>query len=290
MGFAVNDLTLNQYLDVPFDEYLSNVGAVSNSMLKLIDRSPAHLKSYIDDDSQREQSDALIVGRAAHAMVLETDSFHKYYYCIPDDLRKLTKPQIKGIEEGRPTKLAQELDDKWQHIQSEANGRELIKESSLSDVSEMRNALMKIPKIKALLSIGSAEQTRFFNDQSTGITCKMRADFVHGSTQSVIVDYKTCEDARPEAFAKNIVKFGYDVQAAHYKQGGQAEYFFIVAQEKKPPFAAMLYMMTSDWLVRGEQLRRKYLNAYAECINTNNWPSYTSKTETLTIPRWAEIG
>lgn len=281
---------LDRYLDVSFPEYLADVEHVSNSMLKKLDRSPAHLRSYLDDDEERKPSDALITGRAAHAMVLETDSFNRQYFVIPDDLKALTKPQIASIEKGKPTELAAKLNDQWQELRERAHGRELIRESALDDVIAMREALMSVEKIRNLLSIGSAEQTRYFVDSETGVKCKMRADFVHGSQQSVIVDYKTTDDARSKAFARSIINYGYDVQAAHYKKGGRAEYFYIIAQEKKPPFAAKLYLISSDWLKRGETQRRKYLNIYAECLANNNWPAYTTETETIDIPRWAELG
>lgn len=281
---------LDRYLDIPFREYLEDASFASNSMLKLVGRSPAHLRAYLDNPESRKPSDALIVGRAAHAMVLETDSFNKYYYSIPDDLKKLTKPQLDAIERGEPSQKALELHDKWQAIEARAHNRELIRESQIENVKKMRDALLEVKDIRNLLSIGSAEQTRYFVDSDTGVKCKMRADFVHGYSQTVQVDYKTTDDARPKAFTRSIINYGYDFQAAHYKIGGEAEYFYIIAQEKAPPYAAKLYLMTSDWLARGEALRRKYLEKYADCLSTNEWPSYATEIETLEIPRWAQIG
>lgn len=283
-------IEFDKYLDVPFPEYLADVDHVSNSMLKKLGRSPAHLMAYLNDEEARKPSDALITGRAAHAMVLETDSFDRYYYAIPDDLKSLTKPQQASIDKGKPTDLALKLSEQWAELRERAHGRELIRESAIEDVEAMRSVLMGIPKIKSLLSIGQAEQTRYFVDEPTGVKCKMRADFVHGSQQSVIVDYKTCEDAREPAFARSMVNYGYDLQLAHYKQGGKAEYCFVIAQEKTPPFAAALYSITTDWLQRGETLRRQHLNKYAECKALNEWPSYSTEIETLEIPRWAQLG
>ncbi len=280
----------DEYLRVKFDRYLSSLDYVSNSMLKKLDKSPAHLKAYLDDKESLLPSDALIIGRAAHAKILEPDYFDDEYFVIPDDLKKITKPQQNSIDKGKPTDLAKELSDKWGDIYTKANGRELIRQSSLENIELMRAELMKNSKIKALLSIGSAEMSRFFIDESTGVKCKMRADFVHGSNQSVIVDYKTCDDARPQAFAKSIVNYGYDIQAAHYKIGGKADYFYIVAQEKNPPFACVLYLISSDWIKRGELLRRAYLDVYAECLSSDKYPSYPANTNTLEIPRWAQIG
>lgn len=279
---------LDRYLDIPFREYLTDTRYASNSMLKLLGRSPAHFKAYLDDESEQSPTDAQVVGRAAHAMVLETDSFQKYYYTIPDDLKKLTKPQLACIERGEPTPKAEELKAQWDEIESKAHGRELIREAHLKDVETMHKALLEVKDIRNLLAIGSAEQTRYFVDSETGVECKMRADFVHGSQQNVIVDYKTTEDARPEAFIRSIIKYGYDFQGAHYVHGGQAEFFYIIAQEKKSPFAAKLYLLTTDWVQRGDFMRRKYLRTYAECQHSGDWPSYSHEIETLQIPHWAQ--
>lgn len=87
---------LNKYLEIPFSEYLRDTEYASNSMLKHINRSPAHLQAYIDDDTGREPSSALIFGRAAHAKTLEPEHFDKEYYVIPDDLKKGSQVYIEG--------------------------------------------------------------------------------------------------------------------------------------------------------------------------------------------------
>lgn len=110
---------LDRYLDVSFPEYLADVEHVSNSMLKKLDRSPAHLRSYLDDDEERKPSDALITGRAAHAMVLETDSFNRQYFVIPDDLKALTKPQIASIEKASQPNWLQNLMTNGRNCESE---------------------------------------------------------------------------------------------------------------------------------------------------------------------------
>lgn len=286
MNIAANSKAYDRYLDIPFPDYLADHSHVSNSMLKRLGQSPAHLQAYINDEANKVPTKAQIDGRVAHAKVLEPDTFDQNFYVIPDDLKKPTSVQLNAAKPSAASIKTMEL---WSEMLEIADGRELVRESDLDGYEAMRSVLMDIPKIKALLSNGKAEQTRYFIDTETGVRCKMRADFVHGSQQNVIVDYKTCEDARPAAFARSVINYSYDLQANHYKVGGQAEYFYIIAQEKSPPYAAKLYLITSDWLQRGGTLRREYLNTYAECLASGIWPAYDTETDTLELPHWAEI-
>ena len=76
--------------------------------------------------------------------------------------------------------------------------------------------------------------------QIDGVWCRAMIDNVPLDARLPIYDFKTCENASPEACQKAILNYGYDVQAEHYRQVWQAatgedRVFRFVFQEKTAP-------------------------------------------------------
>jgi hypothetical protein len=147
-------------------------------------------------------------------------------------------------------------------------------------------------RARKILSGGDAEETLVWQDELTGLLCKSRMDY-YRQDLGVVIDVKTTEDARPEAVARDIVKWGYHVSAAHYLDGLRTqglpggESFVWVFVEKKPPYAVALYVASEEMLERGEQLRHQYLTQFARCKLSGIWPGYSGEFKTIELPAWA---
>ena len=142
------------------------------------------------------------------------------------------------------------------------------------------------------LSGGVAEETLVWRDAMTGLLCKSRMDY-YREDLGLIVDVKTTEDARPEAVARDIHKYGYHISAAHYLDGLQAldlsggQSFAWVFVEKKAPYAIGLYFASADMIDRGRELHRQYLTDFARCKLSGIWPAYPAEFQTIDLPAWA---
>lgn len=270
---------------ISFADYLADRSAVSKHWLDLIERSPAHLHYMLENPEDKAETPALKFGRIVHSAILEPDTFVEVYAVMPEGLRKPTQAQLKAA---KPSDATAKQIAAWEEWTADNAGREIITAEEWDLAQAMRRAVHAHPKAHALLRLGAPEQTTFWEEPNTGERCKARADWLHGTEASVIVDVKTCEDARAVQFAKSIVNYRYDVQAAHYEEGFDLPRFVFIAVEKKPPHGVAVYAVDSEILFRGYAARERNLATYAECKATGIWPGYSQEIETLQLPAWAK--
>ena len=73
-----------QSTELSNEAYHSGPG-VSQSQLKLIDRSPAHLRASLDGQTKNSQTPGMFIGTAIHAAALEPEEFDKQYVVAPEE-------------------------------------------------------------------------------------------------------------------------------------------------------------------------------------------------------------
>lgn len=268
-----------------FNSYLADRSAVSKHWLDLIERSPAHLRYHLDNPEARKETPALRFGRIFHTALLEPDIFYDQYVVLPTDLKK---PTISQINAKKPAPKTIEQIKRWNDWQSEHGEKENLAQDEIDQVFGMSKAVKDHTKAAALLGIGAPEVTTFWPEPETGEQCKARADWLHGKQASVIVDLKTCEDARPKAFIRSIINYRYDVQAAHYSEGFSQVRFVFIAVEKAPPYGVAVYAVDGDILQRGQNARLNNLETYSECKAKDSWPGYIDEIQTIELPAWAK--
>ena len=247
------------------DEYHAD-SAVSASHLKAILQSPYHYWArFVDPDRKPiEPTAAMRLGSLAHCAILE-----------PDDLL-----QRYGVCGARNTKAGKE-----QAAAMEAEGIEPVTSADMALALSMAAAVRSHPAAAALLKQGKAEQSFWWDDLPTGLRCKCRPDWYHGST---VVDIKTTTDASPQAFARAVASFAYHVQAAHYLAGLHgAERFVFVAVEKTYPHAVAVYELDAASMALGRTTRDNAMDVLAGCRVADAWPGYGDTLQTISLPSWA---
>jgi exodeoxyribonuclease VIII len=260
-----------------FDEavyHRRELGVASKSALDLIRQSPAHYHAWVTHELQDEDTKALRFGRLFHTAVLEPAKFERIYVAAPDfgDMRfKVNKE-----------KLAE-----WK---MENQGKTPVDFDEFESVRRMADAIRKHPLASRLLDDGKSEVTLRWEDEETGLQCKGRMDFVR--VGDVVVDLKSTQNAKAEAFRKSCANFGYHRQEAFYRQGRQAigqetRGFLFVAVETTAPFAVATYSLKSDAVEKGERSIREDLEVMAQCLKTNEWPGYPVRLQELDLPPWA---
>lgn len=259
------------FYDMPAEQYHAASG-VSNSMLKRLARSPAHLRSYLDEPE--EQTPPMLFGQVVHQLLLEP-----------------TRPWTWAI---RPPGLDGRSKEgkEWK---ARVGDKPVLDHADWLDVEGVIASVRTHPMAKLALASGNSEVS-LFKTFTLGRTVLRRAriDFVNqGNT---LVDIKTTEDARPEAFARTIFNMRYHVQAAYYldiwndcRPVGESpkESFVFIAVEKKAPYAVAVYDLAREAINAGRAEYIRLLQLYMECEATGEWPAYSPDVREINLPGYA---
>ena len=248
---------------------------IRRSLLWEIRRSPAHLKWRMDNPT--EATPALIFGQALHAAVLTPEDYGRQFAVMPNVDRR--------------TKAGREA---WEAAAAEAQGRTQIAFDWAEQIADMVQAVRGNPMAARLLD-GPHETSYFWADTLTGEACKCRTDAETDiGDMHLIVDVKTCQDASTDAFMRDALHYGYDVQAAMYTDGykavtGREATFVFIAVEKNPPYAVNILQADTLFMQHGQDRYRHLLGLYHECRQRNQWPGYTGfdgDIASLGLPAW----
>jgi len=255
--------------------------SVSSSMLKTILRSPAHYKAaYLSGAPRKEPTASMVLGSLTHSLFLEPENFGSEYIIAPECDRR--------TKEGKAVYAA---------FQDAAEGLTIITADQLQTAQAMANALCGHIIYEAMTG-GHAEASIFWTDDHTGLACRIRPDY-HIAPSDVwptglIIDVKSTDDARAEAFARTCVNFGYDLSAAMYSDGFQQHYgttepplFLLLVVERDAPYAVACYECSPEMLDKGNEKYRKAMQLLADSTASGEWPAYDEGIQLLNLPKWA---
>lgn len=252
-------------------------GSLSSSgARKLIPPScPALFRAWLDEGE--EPSRTFDLGHLAHRQVLGAGE------------------EIVVVDAANwRTKAAQAAQD-----EAYAAGKVPVLPHQWAQVEAMVAALRRHRIAGALLAegTGTPEQALFWRDRPTGIWRRALIDWIqHPITgqRLIVVDYKTCVCASPEAVSKAMGSFGYNSQAAWYLDGVRAlgldggiePAFLCVFQEKTPPYLVTVGQPDPASLLWGDRGNRDAINAYRRCVETGHWPGYVDDVISISLPAW----
>jgi exodeoxyribonuclease VIII len=240
-----------------------DINAINWSTLKAIAKSPKHYQHATA--KKRADRHHLLIGRAAHAAILEPDWF-------------ATWPVWEGTRRGKA----------WDLFKATHAGEDILTVTEQEQCLRMRRAVMEHPIAAAYLSGGEAEKIVTWTDADTGLRCKGRIDYV---TRRAIVDVKTTGDVAESRFGSWAARIGYHGQAAFYRDGYAAAHglelpFVIVAVEVEEPHDVAVYRLDEDALYAGQRDYARFLGIVKDCQRTGEWPGRYPEERTLTLPPW----
>jgi hypothetical protein len=255
---------------MPAAEYHA-VRAASSTRLKEILRSPAHLR-WLDENGKT--ADALALGEALHARVLEGHMFDERFVVAPDIDRR--------TRDGRAA---------WEMFVNASVGRQVLTHDEAIAISGMHSALMSHDSAADLIEQARDRELSLFWENECGFPSKARIDGYCAECRCLI-DIKTTLNASKEEFSRSIARFGYALQAAWYidamrRAGFDVETMIFIAVEKTGPYGVACYTLGDDSIAIG---RSQYTNAMAllaACEALNVWPSYSKSIERIDLPSWA---
>lgn len=264
--------------------HAKQLGLVSKGALDLVHKSPAHYKAWIDGELEDEDTPALMFGRAFHCAILEPDRFGAEY---------AFEPQFGDCR----FKAAKAARDAWRE---ENAGRVPLAHEDGVRIQQMAKKLRAHPLASRILREGDNEQALLWTDEETGLRCRARPDKIIQRLE-MIADLKSCADASPAAFQRDVAKYRYHVQNAHYRAGCQAlgieiRHFVFVCCEKDPPYNVKCYTVRPASVEYGYESIRRDMRTMATCMKLNDWPGYvewendcyTDSIVEVELPAWSE--
>lgn len=302
--------------------------ALSAGGLKtLIKNSPLHFVTA--QGKKGTTSTAMNFGSAAHSFILEPELDEvtelngldtktknkalkyeeiKDSYVIAPVFHRKTKAgrdAFAKFQEENPGKILipekdlEEMQTAWQQFKEYndiASSKIVVTAEEMKHLEGMKEMFLSHQTARALLEGSKKELSVFWHHHAYEFQCKCRPDMTFIDflgAENVLVDYKTCKDASPDAFGKDFVNLHYHIQAYWYRLGMEQltgedwEYIFI-AQEKTPPYGVACYYVPADAYIIAHNDLKIATHIYNECLKVNQWPCYPDEYQTLKIPKWAK--
>jgi PDDEXK-like domain of unknown function (DUF3799) len=275
--------------DMPHEEYLRHP-ALSASGAKLLVQpgGPARYRHQREHGSEPRR--AFDVGHAVHAAVLGVDPGTELVMCTPT--------KRNGDPDGDPFPA---LDYKTRSAQDHrdairAAGRIPVLASDLVLADDMAAALRRHDLASRLLhpDSGRPEVSLFWRDPEHGVDRRCRVDWLRNADTNgrlLLVDYKTCASAAPDAVDRAIGNYGYHLSGAWYRDLivglglASSVPVVLVFQETSAPYLVHVVELDDQWLRIGEDLTRRALTTFRECTESGRWPGYEGITLS-TPPPW----
>lgn len=272
------------------DEKYFAVPATSNSDLKKLGRSPAHYKEY--KANPPEQTVAMAAGSALHCAILEPDEFMNRYTILPDNAP--AKPTAAMLKAANPSESSLERIQFWDQFEKMNQGKIILNNEKAAEYLHVGGLIRNHESLQAFFNNGKPEQAVFAKDPITGLDVKCKPDYLTVVGEyKILVEVKSTEDARPDAFKRTAFNFGYFQGAAFYSAImdwaglGAPDLYIMVAFERSAPYGIQVYELPEEALEYGERRYREALTLMAYCLETDTWPNYDTEIQPLQLPAWA---
>ncbi|WP_120636054.1 PD-(D/E)XK nuclease-like domain-containing protein [Ruegeria sp. EL01] len=243
---------------------------------------------------KKDHTDSLILGKAAHSLVLGDEVFDENFIYIPKDApRRPTATQIKAFEKnGFWSEAAEEGAEFWEAFDAKAAGRLLLKEELVERIFFMAENLNANPLAIEILKSDLVEVSLVWQDEITGLWLKSRVDCIPTNGYD-FGDLKTFAPKGKNlrlAAQRSITDFGYPLQMAMGLMG--AEHVFHTTAEKcglvmcqtSEPYDVIPTIVETDTLYWSRVLIRDGLNKIKHGLDTGDWPGAGAEILTYEFP------
>jgi hypothetical protein len=202
---------------------------------------------------------AYVVGRAAHALILEGRQRYERAYAVGGPINPKT-----GQPFGSLTKAFAE----W----AEQQHRPVLCDAHAALVEQMAVSVREHHFARDLLAEGVAEGV--VRGEYAGHRCQARVDWVNPLDGRGIVDLKTADEI--DSFEFSMRAFGYLHQVAFYRAliaevCGHALPVHIVAVEKREPFRTGVWRIAPNVLDEAQRENKEAMADLRRCRETGNW-------------------
>lgn len=253
------------------------VPSLSASIAKLlIDRSPRHAWAAHPrlGGAPRESTESMDSGTLIHRLLLGAGA----------DLVVIDASDYRT----NAAKAAREA--------ARAEGKFPVLIGKLAEANE--NAAKLREQLRAFgieLNASSEVPIEWVEDAGTApVTCRAMLDHID-LERGLIWDLKTITSAHPDACARAMTVYGYDVQEAAYRSAlrhlrpelsGREEFTFVF-MELEPPHCVLPVRSDGQFRAMGDARWQRAVSMWKACIEADEWPGYATDTVRLSPPPWA---
>ena len=273
--------TPSYILSIPAEDYHAATKRneyTTSHRLHLFRRCPALYHKHITGAIVDEDTQAFMLGRATHTLVLEGSEKFETEYHVSDGP---TNPKT-----GKPYTATSQAWKDWAASQT----REIVPTADFATMQAMAEAVRAHDKARELLADGIAEAT--VRTAWNGEPIQARLDWFNPEL-NLIVDLKTCNDL--DRFTFDVRDFGYVNQLAFYAHAvdlaradvgedidQKTPECWIVAVEKREPFRVGVFQIAAATIDDGNFAPggTKYgpgndlmLEELKECRAVDIWPT-----------------
>lgn len=303
----------------PVPEEFKNFPRTSPSKLADFLESPYHYY-YNNVLKKREQTKAMQDGNLIDMAILEPEKFAQSYvlppskaeitkkgYLILDTVAEITAFLLSiGIKgKGKKDELiaifhAANKDPKviiWDTFLSEkSSGKELLTPGQSEMVLSAAESVLKHKWLSKAFTGGEFQKYGWVFHRKSGFVITFKPDYFHlelGSTKvPVVIDLKKVRSCNPRMFAADVARSKKYLQAAMYVDAIEAitrkEPLFVWAcVEGQGPFIAEAFAADFGLLEAGRTAYEKILLNLKECMEKNQWPTYSGgDVIPVGLPNW----
>jgi PDDEXK-like uncharacterized protein DUF3799 len=231
---------------------------------------------------EREVGDSLILGRAAHALILGDEVFDEHFVYVPKDApQRPTKTQIAAFErDGAWSESAAPRAAFWDVFDVEAEGRLLLREEQVEKIMYMTENISANPDAVEVLTSDLTEISMIWYDEPTGLWVKSRPDCLP-SNGFDFGDLKTFAPKSRDLIIsaqRSTTDFGYAMQmglaidGAEHVLGTTATRCALVFVQTSEPYEVIPVDLDEDTLYWARVLCRHGMNLMAHGLKTGEWP------------------
>ena len=265
-------------MDGTNEHYHNDFSSISKTMLSCYHTSVADFhRYYVARIAKPPQPKASVIGSIAHTVLLDGRQLDDVACVYPQECLK-----SNGAINPKPSNEWIATLEPWQYP---------VKQKVREQVAAMLGEIRKHEVVSLVESATAREHPVYWHDESSGLDCRMRADFFHDMDE-----YAICYDlkftAQIYAFPNVMRSFKYWMQDAHYSRGlgqhlGKPVKFVFFAIQDTPPFQVFRYEY--DQLSRETYAAKtcKLLRELAERYQTNDWvDERAKKTNYVSAKPW----
>jgi hypothetical protein len=231
-------------------------------------------------------SDALAFGRLVHILLLEPDRIDEYVDLDPDIIG-LT---VKGEKSDNPraTKAWKEA-----VFKAEQSGLTIIDSGTLAHARAVAAAVQAHPEAGRILAQATGHEVSAYAEHPSGAMVRARFDAV---APGFLIDVKTCRDADPENFGREVHGLMYHVSAANYidiarANGLTVDRFDLICVEKEPTpggdYRVAVMELHPDAIDKGRELMAEACSRWLANGKRIDLPSYGDDRHVVDLPPWA---
>lgn len=259
--------TLGLSFDEQVDQILTSIvrkeSHLSFSSMKAFMESPAEFIRY--KMKTRTVTPAMEYGSMLHCFVLEPDDFLNRYFPVDDVAKKL---EIGGAKPGATNAFKD-----WRTAQEQLaklEGKKMVLKAEMDYAEDIAQAVKFNKASSRILKLCEERETPVEWDFKN---FKFKGIMDLGGEDS-IADLKSCKDANPEKFQRDIRNMGYHIQGAMYREAefirtGKKKDYYIIAVDKKKGIS--VHQLGEDLLELGLEKYSYYTDQFNRAIISDSF-------------------